>query len=95
VLVNRIVSLMKPGSRLVSLASSGHRRSDVDLDDPNFERTPYDQFLAYGRSKTANVLFAVEFDRRHKTNGLRATAINPGAIQTELVRHMTAEATRH
>ena len=94
VLVNRIVSLMKPGSRLVSLASSGHRRSDVDLDDPNFERTPYDQFLAYGRSKTANVLFAVEFDRRHKTNGLRATAINPGAIQTELVRHMTAEATR-
>ncbi|MBV8104813.1 MAG: SDR family NAD(P)-dependent oxidoreductase, partial [Hyphomicrobiales bacterium] len=49
VLVNRIVSLMKPGSRLVSLASSGHRRSDVDLDDPNFERTPYDQFLAYGR----------------------------------------------
>ena len=66
VLVNRIASLMKPGSRLVNLSSAGHRYSDVDLDDPNFERTPYDPWAAYGRSKTANILFAVEFDRRHK-----------------------------
>ena len=69
VLVNRIASLMKPGSRLVNLSSAGHRYSDVDLDDPNFERTPYDPWVAYGRSKTANVLFAVEFDRRHKASG--------------------------
>ncbi|MBV9705156.1 MAG: SDR family NAD(P)-dependent oxidoreductase, partial [Methylobacteriaceae bacterium] len=63
VLVNRIASLLKSGSRLVNLSSAGHRYSDVNLDDPNFERTPYTEFGAYGRSKTANVLFAVEFDR--------------------------------
>src|SRR5271168_858334 len=73
VLVNRIASLMKPGSRLVNLSAAGHRYSDVDLDDPNFERTPYDPWAAYGRSKTANILFAVEFDRRHKADGVRAT----------------------
>ncbi len=88
VFVNRIASLLKPGSRLVNLASSGHRLSDVDLDDPNFDHTPYAEFVAYGRSKTANILFAVEFDRRHKANGVRATAVHPGVIQTELGRHM-------
>jgi NAD(P)-dependent dehydrogenase (short-subunit alcohol dehydrogenase family) len=94
VLVNRIGSLLKPGARLVSLSSAGHRFSDVDLDDPNFEHTPYDEFGAYGRSKTANILFAVEFDRRHKTNGIRATAVHPGGIHTELGRHMSPEAVR-
>jgi NAD(P)-dependent dehydrogenase (short-subunit alcohol dehydrogenase family) len=92
VLVNRIASLLRPGSRLVNLSSAGHRYADVDLEDPNFERTPYAEFVAYGRSKTANVLFAVEFDRRHKGNGIRATALHPGGIQTELSRHMTLEA---
>jgi NAD(P)-dependent dehydrogenase (short-subunit alcohol dehydrogenase family) len=92
VLVNRIVSLLKPGSRLVNLSSAGHRFSDVDLDDPNFEHTPYTEFGAYGRSKTANILFAVEFDRRHKANGVRATAVHPGGIQTELGRHLSPEA---
>jgi NAD(P)-dependent dehydrogenase (short-subunit alcohol dehydrogenase family) len=91
VLVNRIASLMKKGSRLVNLSSAGHRFSDVDLDDPNFEHTPYTEFGAYGRSKTANILFAVEFDRRHKSEGVRATAVHPGGIQTELGRHMTPE----
>jgi NAD(P)-dependent dehydrogenase (short-subunit alcohol dehydrogenase family) len=91
VLVNRIASLMKPGARLVNLSSAGHRFADVDLQDPNFERTPYDEFVAYGRSKTANVLFAVEFDRRHKGEGVRATAVHPGGIHTELARHMTPE----
>lgn len=91
VFVNRIVSLLKPGSRLVNLASSGHRFSDVDLEDPNFEHTPYTEFGAYGRSKTANILFAVEFDRRHKANGIRGTAVHPGGIQTELARHMRPE----
>jgi NAD(P)-dependent dehydrogenase (short-subunit alcohol dehydrogenase family) len=88
VLVNRIASLIAPGGRLVNLASSGHRYSDVDLDDPGFERTPYDPMIAYGRSKTANILFAVEFDRRHKARGVRATAVHPGGIKTELDRHM-------
>jgi NAD(P)-dependent dehydrogenase (short-subunit alcohol dehydrogenase family) len=89
VLVNRIASLLHSGSRLVNLSSSGHRYSDVDLDDPNFEHTPYTEFGAYGRSKTANILFAVEFDRRHKAHGIRATAVHPGGIQTELARHLT------
>jgi NAD(P)-dependent dehydrogenase (short-subunit alcohol dehydrogenase family) len=92
VLVNRIAPLMKPGSRLVNLSSGGHRRADVDLDDPNYERTTYDPFLAYGRSKTANVQFTVEFDRRHRTNGVRATAVHPGIIQTELGRAMGPDA---
>ncbi|MBS0521750.1 MAG: SDR family NAD(P)-dependent oxidoreductase [Proteobacteria bacterium] len=92
VLVNRIASLLKPGARLVNLSSAGHRFSDVDLDDPNFERTPYTEFGAYGRSKTANILFAVEFDRRHREQGIRATAVHPGGIHTELARHMTPEA---
>lgn len=91
VFVNRIASLMTPGSRLVNLSSAGHRFSDVDLDDPNFERTPYAEFIAYGRSKTANVLFAVEFDRRHKARGVRATAVHPGGIETELGRHMSPQ----
>jgi NAD(P)-dependent dehydrogenase (short-subunit alcohol dehydrogenase family) len=91
VLVNRIASLMQRGSRLVNLSSAGHRYSDVDLNDPNFERTPYDPWSAYGRSKTANILFAVEFDRRHKADGVRATAVHPGGIQTELSRHIGDE----
>src|SRR6202795_3978883 len=92
VLVNRIASLLKSGSRLVNLSSAGHRYADVNLEDPNFEHTPYEEFIAYGRSKTANVLFAVEFDRRHKARGVRATAVHPGGIRTELSRHMTPEA---
>jgi NAD(P)-dependent dehydrogenase (short-subunit alcohol dehydrogenase family) len=92
VLINRIAGLIRDGGRLVNVASSGHRFSDVDFDDPNFERTPYDPFVAYGRSKTANILFAVEFDRRHKGRGVRATAVHPGGIQTELARHLDADA---
>jgi NAD(P)-dependent dehydrogenase (short-subunit alcohol dehydrogenase family) len=90
--VNRLVPLLKRGSRLVNLSSAGHRFADVDLEDPNFERTPYKEFVAYGRSKTANVLFAVEFDRRHRERGIRAAAVHPGSIQTELGREMTDEA---
>jgi NAD(P)-dependent dehydrogenase (short-subunit alcohol dehydrogenase family) len=92
VLINRIAALMKPGSRLVNLSSAGHRYADVDLDDPNFDRTSYDPWIGYGRSKTANVLFAVEFDRRHRASGVAATAVHPGGIQTELSRHLTPEA---
>ncbi|WP_068087709.1 SDR family NAD(P)-dependent oxidoreductase [Novosphingobium rosa] len=88
-LVNRIAGLIREGGRLVSLSSSGHRLADVDLEDPHFETTPYDPWVGYGRSKTANILFAVEFDRRHRGRGLRATAVHPGVIfETELSRHM-------
>src|SRR6478736_95028 len=88
VLVNRIAPLIRTGGRLVNLASAGHRFSNVDLDDPNFERTPYAPFVAYGRSKTANILFAVAFDRRHRGRGIRAAAVHPGGIQTELGRYL-------
>jgi NAD(P)-dependent dehydrogenase (short-subunit alcohol dehydrogenase family) len=88
VLVNRIVSLIRAGGRLINLASSGHRFANVDLQDPNFERTSYDPFVSYGRSKTANILFAVAFDQRHRERGVRAAAVHPGGIQTELGRYM-------
>ena len=86
--VNRIAALIKDGGRLVSLASSGHRFSNVDLDDPNFDHGDYEPWTAYGRSKTANILFAVEFDRRHQDRGVRAAALHPGGIHTELARHL-------
>lgn len=88
VFVNRIAKLMKDGGRLVNVSSAGHRFSNVDLNDPNFETTPYEPRVAYGRSKTANILFAVEFDRRHRDRGVRATAVHPGGIMTELARHL-------
>jgi NAD(P)-dependent dehydrogenase (short-subunit alcohol dehydrogenase family) len=89
VLVNRIARLIRTGGRLINVSSAGHRRSNVDLEDPNFERTPYEPFVAYGRSKTANILFAVAFDRRHRERGVRAAAVHPGIIETELIRHMS------
>ena len=91
VLVNRIAPPLHAGGRLINLSSAGHRYSNVDLQDPNFERTQYEPFVAYGRSKTANILFAVAFDRRHRERGVRAAAVHPGGIQTELGRHMDAE----
>jgi NAD(P)-dependent dehydrogenase (short-subunit alcohol dehydrogenase family) len=90
VLLNRIRSLIRPGGRLISLSSAGHRFSNVDVEDPNFERTPYDPFVAYGRSKTANILFAVAFDKRYRNRGVRAAAVHPGGIRTELDRHLDA-----
>jgi NAD(P)-dependent dehydrogenase (short-subunit alcohol dehydrogenase family) len=88
VLVNRIAPLIRSGGRLINLSSLGHRYSNVDLEDPNFGRTPYEPFAAYGRSKTANILFAVAFDKRHRERGVRAAAVHPGVIQTELARHV-------
>src|SRR3984957_19392223 len=88
VFVNRLVPLLKSGGRIVTLSSAGHQISDVDIEDPNFERTPYEPFAAYGRSKTANILFAVAFDGRHRKRGVRAAAVHPGGIRTELGRHL-------
>jgi NAD(P)-dependent dehydrogenase (short-subunit alcohol dehydrogenase family) len=91
VLTNRLASLLRSGSRVVALSSMGHRYADVDLDDPSFERGDYDPWVGYGRSKTANILFAVAFDQRHRERGVRATAVHPGGIQTELARHIGTE----
>jgi len=77
------------GARVVSLSSRGHQRANVDFDDLNFEHRPYDKWQAYGQSKTANILFAVELDRRGEPNDIRAFAVHPGGIVTDLLRHMT------
>jgi NAD(P)-dependent dehydrogenase (short-subunit alcohol dehydrogenase family) len=88
--VNRIARLIRNGGRLINLSSLGHRYSNVDLYDPNFEHTPYEPWIAYGRSKTANILFAVAFDKRHRNRAVRAAAVHPGMIQTELARYVDA-----
>src|SRR5580704_12630231 len=88
VLVNRVASLIRAGGRLINLSSAGHHYSNVDLEDPNFERSTYEPFVAYGRSKTANILFAVAFDKRHRNRGVRAAAVHPGGILTELGRYV-------
>jgi NAD(P)-dependent dehydrogenase (short-subunit alcohol dehydrogenase family) len=78
-------------ARVVSVSSRGHRFSPVVFDDIHFERRPYDKWQAYGQSKTANILFAVELDRRLVGAGVRATALHPGAILTELARHLSQD----
>jgi NAD(P)-dependent dehydrogenase (short-subunit alcohol dehydrogenase family) len=79
------------GARVVSVSSAAHLRSDVVLDDLHFRTRPYDPWLAYGQSKTANVLFAVEAQRRWADHGITVNALNPGGIRTNLQRHLTAD----
>jgi NAD(P)-dependent dehydrogenase (short-subunit alcohol dehydrogenase family) len=74
-------------ARIVVVSSTGHQISPVVFDDPNFAFRPYDPWLAYGQSKTANVLFAVEATRRWAGDGITANALMPGAIYTNLQRH--------
>jgi len=78
-------------ARVVVLSSAGHRMGDIDFDDVNFERRDYEPFVAYGAAKTCNVLHAVEIDRRYRDRGVRAFAVHPGVIHTELSRYMTEE----
>ena len=78
-------------SRLVSLSSIGHRRSDIHWDDPNYLHRPYDKWEAYGQAKTANALFAVGYDRHYRELGIHANAVMPGGIMTPLQRHLTQE----
>lgn len=79
------------GARVVAVSSRGHRRNGVDFDDPNFERRPYDKWSAYGQSKSANVLFALEADRRGEADGIRAFSVHPGSILTDLARSLSAD----
>jgi NAD(P)-dependent dehydrogenase (short-subunit alcohol dehydrogenase family) len=78
-------------SRIVNLSSGGHRASDIVWDDPNYETRAYDKFESYGQSKTANILFTRELERRFGPNGVHAYAVHPGMIATELGRHMTGD----
>ncbi len=79
------------GARVVSVSSAGHLRSPVVFEDINFLRRPYDPFLAYGQSKTANVLFAVEASRRWAGEGIMVNALMPGAIRTAGVAGIAPE----
>ncbi|AUG55791.1 SDR family NAD(P)-dependent oxidoreductase [Thalassospira marina] len=90
-LVNRLEPLLVDGGRVVVLSSQAHRVADIDLDDPNFASQPYDPWVSYGRSKTANALFAVAFDKRHQHRGVRAVSVMPGNSLTDLPRHLSPE----
>lgn len=93
VLVNRLVPALVAASpsRIVLLSSAGHSMGQVDFDDPNYANRPYDEFDSYGQSKTANILCAVEFDKRLAPHGVRAVAVHPGGIHTELGRYFTPD----
>jgi NAD(P)-dependent dehydrogenase (short-subunit alcohol dehydrogenase family) len=79
------------GARVVALSSSGHKRSGMRWDDPQFQTTPYDKWDAYGQAKTADSLFAVELDRLGAPYGVRVFAAHPGGIMTPLQRHLPRE----
>jgi NAD(P)-dependent dehydrogenase (short-subunit alcohol dehydrogenase family) len=78
------------GARVVSVSSSAHHRSPVVFDDIHFERREYEPWSAYGQSKTANVLFAVEGSRRWADDGITINALMPGGIRTNLQRYVDA-----
>ena len=78
-------------TRVVSVSSGGHVLSPVVFDDIHYDSREYDPWSAYGQSKTANVLFAVDLDRRYRDEGIRAFAVHPGMIATDLSRHLTPE----
>ena len=78
-------------ARIVNVSSAGHHGSDIVWDDINYERRPYDKWDAYGQSKTANILFSVELERRFAARGVHAYALHPGGIATELGRHLEAD----
>ena len=85
-------ALQKAGqARVVTVSSRGHRLDGVDFEDPNFEQREYDKWKAYGQSKSANVLFALELDKRGQSHGIRAFAVHPGLILTDLSRHLTED----
>jgi NAD(P)-dependent dehydrogenase (short-subunit alcohol dehydrogenase family) len=81
-------ALAAEGARIVSVSSSGHLRSPVIFDDLNFAFRDYEPFLAYGQSKTANVLFSVGATARWARDGITSNALMPGGIATALQRHM-------
>lgn len=80
------------GARVISVSSWGHHYSPVMFDDPNFSQRAYDPWAAYGQSKTANILFALELDTRGQADGVRAFSLHPGSIVgTGLEKHVSRE----
>jgi len=87
----RLLPALVPGSRIVNLSSGGHRIAGIDWDDPNFNERPYEKWQAYGQSKTANILHAVELQRRYAQQGVLALSVHPGVIGTDLSRHLSRD----
>ncbi len=83
--------LLASPSRIVLLSSAGHGMSDINWDDPNYRTSEYSKMEAYGQSKTANILHAVELERRYGPQGIHAAAVHPGMVATDLGRHFTAD----
>ncbi|MBB5711823.1 oxidoreductase [Sphingomonas xinjiangensis] len=92
-LTHRLIPALQAanGSRVVSMSSRGHRLSRFNFEDPDFVARPYDPWIAYGQSKTANALFAVALDARGKDEGIRAYSVHPGSILTDLARHLSRD----
>lgn len=90
-LTKHLMPLVEAGAdkRIVNLSSRGHHFAPVDFDDPNFEKREYNEWVSYGQSKTANVLFTVGLENRFADRGIHAFAVHPGGIQTNLGRHMS------
>jgi NAD(P)-dependent dehydrogenase (short-subunit alcohol dehydrogenase family) len=94
VLTNALLPQLGSGSRIVNVSSRGHLPSPMRWEDPHFrDEATYEKWTAYGQSKTANVLFTVELEKRLGGQGIHSFALHPGVIMTELSRHLTAEDT--
>lgn len=87
-LTNQIWSALKPGARVVCVSSAGHHNSRIRWDDIHFNHSTYDKWVAYGQSKTANALFALQLDEYGKDFNIRAFSLHPGKIRTPLQRHL-------
>ena len=92
-LTNELMDMMEDveGARFVSLSSSAHSLTGILWDDIHFQNTPYDKWMAYGQSKTACSLMAIEFNTRMKDKGVEGFAVHPGGIITPLQRHLEKE----
>ena len=90
-LTNLLWPRLNEGARVVELTSAAHRITGIRWDDMQFERDPYDKWQAYGQSKTANSLFALQLDQLGQDQGIRAFAVHPGGIMTPLQRHLSRE----
>ena len=90
-LTNLLWPRLNEGARVVELTSAAHRITGIRWDDIQFERDPYDKWQAYGQSKTANSLFALQLDQLGQDDGIRAFAVHPGGIMTPLQRHLSRE----
>ena len=92
VLTTGLAERFVDGTRIVNLSSRGHQLSGIRWDDPNYDdESAYDKWQAYGQSKTANVLFTVEAQRRWGPRGEHSFAVHPGVVYTDLARHMTRD----